>query len=61
MIIHLFRTDSETVKKFGFFKYNERPYTDDVTQWSTSGERGIGFIFFFCGVSVGFEYGETVG
>ncbi len=61
MIIHIFRTDDETIKKFGFYRYNEIPYTDEVTQWSVGGQRGIGFICFFFGVSVGYEYGETVG
>jgi hypothetical protein len=56
MIIHIFRTDDETIKSFGFYRYDERPYTDDVTQWSVAGERGIGFLCFFFGVSVGREY-----
>ncbi len=56
MIIHIFRTDDETIMKFGFYRFNVGPYTDDVTQWSTPGEKGIGFICFFFGVSIGREY-----
>jgi hypothetical protein len=56
MIIHIFRTEEETIKRFGFYRYDEGPYTDDVTQWSQAGEKGIGFIFFWIGVSVGREY-----
>jgi hypothetical protein len=57
MFIHIFRTDEETIKRFGFYRFNEVPYRDDVTQWSLPGEKGIGFICFFFGISVGSEYG----
>lgn len=61
MIIHIFRTDEETIKRFGFYKYDEHPYMDDVTQWSLPGQKGIGFICFWFGISAGFEYGDGHG
>jgi hypothetical protein len=58
MVINIFRTDCSTIKRFGFFKYDELPYIDDVTAWCKEGEYGVGFICFFFGISVGLSYGD---
>jgi len=50
--IHIYQLDlSHTTKRFGAFSYKLNQFYDE---WVTDLHRGIGFNFFYLGISLGF-------